>query len=89
MQLRALSSLYHRKLTPHMSGNNEYNPYDSNHTFAQNPSGKLKTVPSFSSSKNYGLVSQPLTLSHHRVNARSGSGVPHDAEHSPGQWNQT
>lgn len=72
-----------------MSGNNEYNPYDFNHIFGKNPSGKLKYVPSFSSSKNYGLVSQPLTPSHHRVNARSGSGVPHNAVHSPRQWNQT
>ena len=89
MQLKSVQLISSTFLSCVMSGNHEYNSYDSGHIFDQNPSGAAKYVPSFSSSKNYGLVSQPLTLSHHRVNARSGSGASRNAMHSPRQWNQT
>ena len=44
--------------------------YDFCHFFAFTSSENLAIVSLFSSSKNNGLVTQPLTLSHHRVNAR-------------------
>lgn len=62
--------------------------YDFYHIFQLTPSGIVLYMPLFSGSKNNGLVTQPLTPRHQRVNARETgrrvSGPPRITARPPG-----